>query len=193
MAHGSLLRHIFRHGPHSKSQNSAVSLTNSSALMSETKSTAPDALLASQQCTLTCDAPESPLTKKTRLGSQDSSRTDSRASILDELAGGERSDVEASISGVASDDGFMTATLDTLKLDTDLQTLTTRELLIASINEAKMATHAHLNTIRTTLGLLDALSGLSATIVVLRDDMLESIRECEERFGMLENLERMLR
>lgn len=58
------------------------------------------------------------------------------------------------------------------------------------MDEARLATHAHLDTINTTLALLDALEGFSPTIPVLREEMVLSKRVCEERLRMLDEAER---
>lgn len=54
-----------------------------------------------------------------------------------------------------------------------------RDLFHAVIKEAIAATTLHINTLNTTLALLDSLRGFSATIDVLRREMQEKKRECE--------------
>jgi hypothetical protein len=73
-------------------------------------------------------------------------------------------------------------------LDLDISSFTTRSLLHVTMEEATAATDAHLDSVETTLALLDALDGFSATISVLREEMLEKKRVCEEKLVMLEGI-----
>ncbi|KAF3007417.1 hypothetical protein E8E13_002879 [Curvularia kusanoi] len=75
-------------------------------------------------------------------------------------------------------------------LDLDISTFSTRQLINAALQEAKRANDDHLDTIDTTLDLLRVLDGLSKTIKVLREEMLEKKRSCEDRARMLHAVER---
>lgn len=66
------------------------------------------------------------------------------------------------------------------------------QLLPAALQEAKLATHAHLDTLRTSLALLDALDGFSATVAVLREEFEEKVKTCEERLEMIGDVEGMV-
>jgi hypothetical protein len=70
----------------------------------------------------------------------------------------------------------------------DPATLTARDLY-AAIDEAKSATNGHLDTLETTLALLGALKGFSATIEVLKQEMEDKKRACEAKLVELEGFE----
>jgi hypothetical protein len=181
MAPKSLLRYIFRHGPHSKSRNVApppqvdiVAHNNTSTSLDET--------VTYYQHSYTNEAPESPLAYKNR----HDNRPDSRASsVLEDIA-------EEISSEDQHSDYDNKSIADTLRsaLSLDIQTFSTRDLILATLNEAKSADHGHLETINTTLMLLDALDGFSATITLLRDEMLDKKEIYEEKMHLLEDLER---
>jgi hypothetical protein len=61
-----------------------------------------------------------------------------------------------------------------------------------TLYEARIATHAHLDSIDATLGLLDALDGFSATITVLKAEFKGRKEMCEEKMTMLEDIERVV-
>lgn len=75
-------------------------------------------------------------------------------------------------------------------LDLEISNFSTRELICAALDEAKTATLSHLDTIETTLALLDALDGFSATISELEKDMTEKKQVCLEKMKMLEAVDR---
>lgn len=75
-------------------------------------------------------------------------------------------------------------------VDLGISSYSTRELVQATLEEAKTAASSHLETIGTTLALLDALEGFSATISEMRKEMLGKKEACEEQLGMLEAVER---
>lgn len=171
MAPKNLLRYIFRHGPHSKART-AVSPTKPTAHISETDSPPQGEPISPQPLVLTDDTPESPLAYKSRPESRQSS-------ILEDIVEENSSEIDnASIA-------------ETLALpDLHINAFTTRGLIIASVDEARIANHAHLETINTILALLVALEGFSATIGVLSVEMEEKQRACEEKLAMLEDVER---
>jgi hypothetical protein len=58
-------------------------------------------------------------------------------------------------------------------------TISTRDLFHAVIHEATTATALHMDTLDTTLALLDAIQGLSATVDILRGEMRKKKKACE--------------
>ncbi|KAJ4315327.1 hypothetical protein N0V94_006023 [Neodidymelliopsis sp. IMI 364377] len=74
--------------------------------------------------------------------------------------------------------------------DLEISNFSTRELICAALDEARTATLSHLDTIETTLALLGALNGFSATISELEKDMMEKKQACIERVKMLEAVDR---
>ncbi|KAJ4382384.1 hypothetical protein N0V86_002719 [Didymella sp. IMI 355093] len=83
-----------------------------------------------------------------------------------------------------------TETLTSFELE--ISTFSTRELLHATLYEAKSAAASHLDTINTTLSLLEALDGFSATISELRKEMLEKKQACEEQLATMDAVERAI-
>jgi len=77
----------------------------------------------------------------------------------------------------------------------DPSAITTRDLIYAAIDEATSATHAHLNTLETTLALLETIKGFSETVEVLRREMEEKKRAClvgiKELTGFEKGVEKM--
>ncbi|RMZ71497.1 hypothetical protein GMOD_00006617 [Pyrenophora seminiperda CCB06] len=71
----------------------------------------------------------------------------------------------------------------------DASTITARDIIYASIDEAAEATHAHLRTLKTTLALLKALEGFSPTIEVLLEEFRVKKRECEGKVDELKGFE----
>jgi hypothetical protein len=89
-----------------------------------------------------------------------------------------------------SDSEFDAVLVDALSaLDLDISTFTTRDLLQRTIEEAKRAVVWHLDTIRTTLALLEALNGFSPTITTLKKEMEETETACLEKLTKLEVVE----
>lgn len=74
--------------------------------------------------------------------------------------------------------------------DLQISPFSTRELVRAALDEAKSAVTSHLDTINTTISLLDALDGFSATISELGKEMLEKKQACEEQMTTLDAVER---
>lgn len=87
-----------------------------------------------------------------------------------------------------NDTASLTETLASLELETS--TFSARELVRATLDEAKTAVTFHLDTINTTLALLEALDGFSATISELSREMLEKKQRCEGQLTMLDAVER---
>jgi hypothetical protein len=170
----SLLRYIFRHGPHTK----ARSEKSSAKQTSYTSRTTPEPHFTQQHATPD-GAPDSPLAYKSRSESRQSAVLENIVEESGSDNGNDGSDVDsASLTGSLAALGF------------DIESFTTRSLVAASLDEARMGNHAHLMTIDTTLALLDALHGFSATIEVLREEMAGKRQVCEEKLAMLEDVQR---
>jgi hypothetical protein len=172
MASKSLLRYIFRHGPQSKARSVTTPPRANSYEPKEVSPRSSGEATPYQQSTTSNHAPESPLAYKIR--------SDSRAS----------SNLEDIAEESSSDDDKSSSTETISPLEHDLQALGTRDLMTATLYEAKIATHAHMDTIDASLNLLDALDGFSATITVMREDFLDRKEMCEEKLVMLEDVER---
>jgi hypothetical protein len=194
MAPRSLLRHIFRHGPYAKAHNAPTP--------SKARGNGPNDLSKtlkrsiSQRHLVTPDStPDSTLTYKLRSESRQSSVLEDIAEEsedLDEKASYHSSETDYTISETDSDMD-KTSVADTLAaLQLSLENFTTRNLVMAALNEARIATYAHLDTIETSLALLEVLEGLSATIAVLEEEMLEKREMCKEKLHMLEDVERVV-
>jgi hypothetical protein len=172
MAHRSLLRYIFRHGPQSKARPVTTPLRATSNEPKDISPRSSSETVIYQQNTLSNDAPESPLAYKIRSVSRASSN-------LEDIA-------EES----SSDDDKSSSTETVTPFEYNLQALSTRDLMNATLYEAKIATHAHLDTINASLDLLEALDGFSATITVMKEEFLGRKEMCEEKITMLEDVER---
>jgi hypothetical protein len=172
MAHKSLLRYIFRRGPNSKARIATTPPRTVSCWPKDTSPTSSSEPVPCRQVTPSNDAPESPLAYKIC--------SESRASsILQDIAEESSSDDDTS------------SCADTITpLGYSIQVVGMRDLITATLYEARIATHAHLDTIDATLGLLDALEGFSATITVLKEEFLGKKEICEEKKTMLEDVER---
>lgn len=158
MAPKDLLRHIFRHGPHSTSMSNTSPLRTSESLHEEPASNENDTTVAPLPLTHRSNTTQSPTLEN--IAEESESETDS-----------------TSIAHIP------------ISLNIHISTFTTRELIYATIDEARIATRAHLDTIHTTLALLDALEGFSPTIPVVKEEMVLNQRVCEERLKMLEETE----
>jgi hypothetical protein len=177
MAPTSLLRYIFRHGPQSKARVNAPSPTEP-ATTKEVPEVAPmnhEEPHTYRELAHSNDVPESPLAYK--------ARSESRQSIFLE-------DIVEESSNTSSSEVDNESVAETITAPgLDIGGYSTQELLTATLSETKMALHAHLDTINTTLELLDALEGFSATIAVLKDEMMTKKEVCEEKLEMLEDVE----
>jgi hypothetical protein len=212
MAHRGLLRHIFRHGPHSKART-----TESPPKASDH---VPDNIIAAlsesvshQQLMVINDVPKSPLAYKTCSESRGSSvleviveeseysademeySAEEKECSGDENEYGrdeieyERDEIEYSGEESCSDVDKASVAETCSALDLSIDTFTTRELVTAALSEAKTITYDHLDTITMTLALLEALEGFSATITALREEMVTKKQTCEEKLTMLEDIE----
>lgn len=119
------------------------------------------------------EEPDPPLAHK--------SRPESRAStILDDITEESGSDDDASIA-----ESFAT-------LGLVIDAFSTRELLIATLKEAKVDLRDHLDTVNTTLEILQALDGFSATITAVKEEMEAKKEICEEKLKMLRDIEKFV-
>jgi hypothetical protein len=73
--------------------------------------------------------------------------------------------------------------------DIDPATLTPRDLLYAAIDEATAAINEHIDTLETTLALLQAITGFSETVQVLKLEMKDKKRACETKLTELKVFE----
>lgn len=181
MAPKSLLRYIFRHGPNSKARTTAASSNNNTRTSPSAAPAAREPVSSGQHQPL-ADGPESPLASLAY-----KNRSISRQSVVLEDI---KEENPKDASSTASDKASIAETLAALDLDID--TFTTRGLITASVDEARMGNYAHLDTVNTVLELLNALEGLSATIDVLREEIEGKKRVCEEKLAMLEDACRMV-
>jgi hypothetical protein len=177
MAPKGLLRYIFRHGPHAKARAATKPPCAVSNEPKDTASATSNKPAPYRKATPSKDDSESPLTYKIRPDSQESQRS----SILEDIA-----------EEIVSDDDKSSSGETITPFEHNIQALGTRELLTATLYEARIATHAHLDSIDATLGLLDALDGFSATITVLKAEFKGRKEMCEEKMTMLEDIERVV-
>jgi hypothetical protein len=194
MAPRSLLRHIFRHGPYAKAHNAfsplKAGIDAPDDLSKTLKRSTSQRHLVSPEPT-----PDYHLAYKIRSESRQSSVLEDIAEEsedLDEKDSYHSSEADYTTSETDSDID-KTSIADTLAaLQLSLENFTTRNLVMAALNEARIATYAHLDTIETSLALLEVLEGLSATIAVLEEEMLEKRERCKEKLHMLEDVERVV-
>jgi hypothetical protein len=195
MAPRSLLRHIFRHSLYAKAHNAPTPPKASADVPNHLSKTLKRA--ASQRHLVSPDPiPDSALAYKIRLESRQSSVLEDIAEEsedLDDKASYHSSEADYTTHSESDSDIDKTSVADTLAaLQLSLENFTTRNLIMAALNEARIATYAHLDTIETSLALLEVLEGLSATIAVLEEEMLEKRDKCKEKLHMLEDVERVV-
>lgn len=172
MSTRNLLRHIFRHGPRDKVDEDALPLgLKLHATELATNTACKTAVVQNSQRaahTTFSPPPKTPepfgLENIAEEDIVDTSSANETASLTDTLA----------------------------SLDLELSTFSTRELVYATLDEAKSAVTSHLETISTTLSLLEALHGFSATISELKQEMLEKRQACEDQMGTLDAVERAI-
>ncbi|KAH7077577.1 hypothetical protein BKA63DRAFT_489142 [Paraphoma chrysanthemicola] len=176
---GSLLRHIFRHGP----RRGVHAAPDSSAHRVETQFVGKRQQTSPLKRVLTeDDLPDSPLAYKSRSKSRQSS-------VLEDIAQEGNNEREPETEPEAGESGGKSITETLAALDLDISNFTTRDLILSTVDEARLAIHSHIDTINTALALLDALDGFSATIAVLRDEMMEKSKACEEKLAVLQHVE----
>lgn len=173
MATRNLLRHIFRHGPRAKVVEDALPLGLKLQATELATNTACETAVAQNSQRAASSTLRPPPKTPEPFGLED---------IAEEDAVDTPSTTETA---------SLTETL--ASLDLEISTFSTRELVQATLDEAKSATSSHLDTINTTLALLDTLDGFSATISELRKEMLEKKQAYEEQMGTLDAVERAIK
>ncbi|KAF1932613.1 uncharacterized protein M421DRAFT_88990 [Didymella exigua CBS 183.55] len=173
MSTKNLLRHIFRHGPRGKTDEDALPLE-------------PKLLPATEFATNN--------TRKT-VAAQDNPRATPNTLPpppktpepfgLQDIAEENTIDTPSTVETAS-----LTETLTSL--DLEISTFSACELVHATLEEARSAVTSHLDTINTTLSLLEALDGFSATISELRGEMLDKKQACEEQMATLDAVERAI-
>ncbi|KNG49913.1 hypothetical protein TW65_03330 [Stemphylium lycopersici] len=187
MPRGNLLRHIFKHGPLSKHKDSSPRepVNNPQAAPSATSPV--ETTRANAEATSRLAKASAPVALQIlpKIKEEPAREFGSLAGSL--------SSCSSSNTGAES----ATAVLAAQNTDNipDPSTITTRDLVYAAIDEATSATHAHLDTLETTLALLETIRGLSETVEVLRREMKEKRKACQvavkELAGFEEGVEKM--
>jgi hypothetical protein len=179
MKRGNLLRHIFRYGPHSKfKQDTLLSKTDERDGSSPVIKPAADASKVLSQDPLPPRTPEPPAVHVLPEITEETSPGATGSPSISSSTGSTVSDLASVVTVLASHAPVI-----------DPTTLTARDLLYAAIDEATSATNGHLDTLETTLALLGALTGFSATIEVLKQEMEDKKRACEAKLVELEGFE----
>ncbi|CAO2648154.1 Nn.00g090760.m01.CDS01 [Neocucurbitaria sp. VM-36] len=179
----SLLRHIFRHGTHAKPQTKAPPSDAST-----------DFLLANPAPEANDEAPA--LLRSTQPMNPD------KASLPEERPAVHTDDIVLAPPTTTSQPNTPSQPIhDTLPIQSIANVFatldynvsdynyTTHDLIHAMLDEAAIATSLHLDTIKTTLELLDTLEHFSPTVAVLREEMVQKKRVCEETLKTLEGVE----
>lgn len=169
MSTRNLLRQIFRHGPRDKVHEDALPLVlKPPATEPATNTTRETAINKDTQRAAPSTRPPPPKTPEP-FGLEDIAEEDTRP-----------------------DTPSATESETLAWFELEISTFSTRELVNATLYEAKSAASSHLDTINTTLSLLEALEGFSATILELRSEMLEKKQACKEQMATLEAVERSI-
>lgn len=169
----TLLRHIFRYGPRDKVSQDALPLGLRKSITGLTGKANGNGLESATSYNET----------STALSTFTVSPKTPEPFGLEDIAEEDVTDIPSPI-----DTASLTETLASLELE--ISTFSTRELVHATLDEAKTATHSHLGTIDIMLALLDALNGFSATVSELKKEMIDKRQACEEKLGMLDAVER---
>lgn len=175
MAPTSLLRYVFRHGRHGRSGTAEVTSDHESRKPMHTSHSPEKQDHRPKSPTASAES-EEPMPSLVH-----QPRSESRAStVLEDIAEESGSD----------DDWSMAESL--AALDIGIENFTTRELLTATLKEAKSSLHAHLDTIDIALEVLRALDGFSATIVAVKEEMEATKEMCEEKLKVIRDVERFV-
>ena len=181
MARGNLLRQIFKRGPHSKLRNDALaSKANKQSRPATVAKTAASSLKAQSQ------DPSPPRTPESHVVHILPEIAEEEAVAAATLSPSASSSTGSTVSDLASVVTVLAAHTPVI----DPTTLTPRDLVYAAIDGAMSATNGHLDTLETTLALLEALHGFSATVEVLRQEMQVKKTACEAKLAELEGFER---
>ncbi|KAH6858877.1 hypothetical protein BKA58DRAFT_405710 [Alternaria rosae] len=180
MTRGSLLRHIFKHGPNFILKRDAV----------------PSKIDENDRSLLIAKRVETPLKASSQDPSPPRTPEPYTVNILPEITEEENTSPTNNSPSASSDTGSTVSDLASivtvLAAHTPLinaTTLTTRDLLYAAMDEAISATKDHLDTLATTWALLEALAGFSATVEVLKQEMGVKITASEAKLAELERFE----
>ncbi|KAH9871570.1 hypothetical protein J1614_005825 [Plenodomus biglobosus] len=170
MAPQSLIRHIFRDlqpridQMRSPSKQDAYPARPAAAItQADTVSSSSDHRPLAASTPLTASAPQIP-----------------HLAILEDIAEEPSAETVTENCAPRDDDEFNSC---------DFMEYTTRELLDTSVFEAKLALQSHLNSLATTIALLEALDGFSQTITVMKSDMLTTQQECKAKLKMMQSVE----
>ncbi|KAH7088112.1 hypothetical protein FB567DRAFT_331414 [Paraphoma chrysanthemicola] len=174
---GSLLRHIFRHGTRRSTHVISAHHVGAQPLQNQQQTSPLKRVLTED------DLPDSPLAYEPRSESRQSSVLED---IAEECNNDKEPEIELEVAGEI-ERTFINETL--AALDLDISKFTSRDLILSSVDEARLAILSHIDTINTTLAVLDAFDGFSATIALLKVEMVEKNKACEEKLAMLEHVE----
>lgn len=179
MPRGNLLRHLFKHGPHARSKSHEQSpLVNKAEKPAANTSENPSQTLSSPQ---TFKGPAVHVLPQ--ITEEDSVPSATTLSPVISSAGSTESDL-LSITTVL--DINASASLPII----DPATLTTRDLVYAAIDESITAIGTHIDTLETTLALLQAITGFSETVEVLNREMEDKKKVCKMKLRELEEFEK---
>jgi hypothetical protein len=176
MRRGSLLRHLFKHGQYAKSRSH-----EQSPLVSESKR---PVVITSKGLSQTLSPSRTPDPPAVHILPQITEEEPASTATTP-------SPVSSSTGSTVSDLASVITVLDTTAATPaiDPATLTTRDLLYAAIDEATAATNTHIDTLETTLALLQAITGFSETVEVLEREMQDKRRACDSKLAELEGFE----
>ncbi|KAB2102851.1 hypothetical protein AG0111_0g8981 [Alternaria gaisen] len=179
MPRGNLLRHLFKHGPHARSKSHEQSLLNNKAEKT--------AAITSENPSQTLSPPQTfkapAIHVLPRITEEDSAPSATTPSPVISSAGSTESDL-LSITTVL--DINASASLPIV----GPATLTTRDLVYAAIDESITAIGTHIDTLETTLALLQAITGFSETVEVLNREMEDKKRVCKMKLRELKGFEK---
>ncbi|CAA9966355.1 hypothetical protein PTMSG1_09714 [Pyrenophora teres f. maculata] len=175
MPHGSLLRHMFKYGRHARNRSES-----GIPLLSAPEQPAPAAEVSKALPPI----PPRSMSPGKRF-----------VEVLPEIreeSGSENSTPDTSPlrpASITSDTASIITMIAVQSPTIDPSTISNREIIYASIDEATEATNAHLRTLGTTLALLEALEGFSPTVAVLLREFKEKKSECERKLEELKGFE----
>ncbi|KAF7681321.1 hypothetical protein GT037_000297 [Alternaria burnsii] len=179
MPRGNLLRHLFKHGSHARSKSHEQSPI--------VKKAEEPATIASEDPSQTLSPPHTSRAPAIhvlpRITEEDSVPSATTPSPVVSSAGSTESDL-LSITTVLDINAPSSPPI------IDPATLTTRDLVCAAIDESITAIGTHIDTLETTLALLQAITGFSETVGVLNREMEDKKRVCKMKLRELEEFEK---
>ncbi|KAG9192747.1 hypothetical protein G6011_11481 [Alternaria panax] len=176
MPRGSLLRRLFKHGQYARSR-----AHEQSPLLSESEMPAVIESRDTLQTPSPPRTPESPAVHALpQIVEEESATATTTPSPVSSRIGSTVSDLASVVTFINTNEPVPVI---------DPTTLTTRDLLYTAINEATAATNAHIDTLKTTSALLQAITGFSETIEILKQEMKDKKRACRTKLGELEAFE----